>query len=101
MASKTIIGLDLGGTKTAVARYDAETWAIQAKEKISTRAKEGFQTVFEDALALIDKHRAADTVAVGIGVPGLLRQPEGFLLNTPNIPGGRDIPLKKLLEERL
>lgn len=98
--ARTIIGLDLGGTKTAVARFKTDSWKLEEYERPSTDTTRGFEGVFEDSIALIEKLRTKDTVAIGIGIPGLLRQPEGHLIHAPNIPGGTDIALKKMFEAR-
>ncbi len=97
----SIIGVDLGGTKIALARYDSATWDVQEQKSIVTRASEGFPVVMEDMIREIESLRKDDTTGVGVGVPGLLRQPEGHLLNAPNIPHSQDIPVKKILEDRL
>lgn len=101
MANRSVIGVDLGGTKLALARYDADSWAVQAAEIVPTEASRGFPAVFETMIAAIERLRRPDTVAVGVGVPGLVHHPEGILLNAPNVPDSRDVPLKRMLEERL
>ncbi len=97
----SVIGFDLGGTKSAVARFDAKTLEVQALEHWPTHAQRGWPHVLEDIVKLIDEMRAEDTQALGIGVPGLVRQPEGTAINMPNIPEAKDVPLKHILEERL
>ncbi len=99
--SGTILGVDVGGTKSSISRYDATTWALQVHERLPTKASRGWDAVYEDIVALIERMRQPDTVGVGVGVPGLVRQPEGIVVRMPNIPGSNDIPLLKLLTERL
>ncbi len=101
MSSSSVIGVDLGGTKMALVRFDTETWQPQEADVIPTEASRGFSAVFETMIDAIERFRQPDTVAVGVGVPGLVHQPDGILLNAPNLPEARDIPLKKMLEERL
>ena len=101
MASNSIIGVDLGGTKTAVARYDAKTFELQAEERFPTRAAEGFSLVLDDIVGAVEKMRAGDTTSVGIGVPGLVRQPEGVLLKAPNIGNSGNVDVKGILEKKL
>lgn len=98
---KTILGFDLGGTKSFVSRYDAQTWELQTHERLPTNADRGWEAVLEDVVHLIERVRLPDTVAVGIGVPGLVRQPGGRVLTMPNIPGAVDVPLQEILEERI
>lgn len=97
----TVIGVDLGGTKCSIARYDTRTWSLEEKVKISTDAAKGFSHVMDAIVSKLSALRKDDTIAVGFGVPSLIRQPEGRLINTVNIPGGKDIPLKQMMEQRL
>jgi glucokinase len=101
MASNSIIGIDVGGTKTAIARYDAQTFALQAQERMLTRSSEGFETVMEDIASAVEKMRTPDTSSVGIGVPGLVHQPEGLLLKAPNIVGSENVQVKERMEQKL
>ncbi len=94
---KTVIAVDLGGTKADVARLDANTWKIESQERIPTRATEGFPTVLEDIAAAIARHRDDSTVAVGIGVPGLVTK--GIVLTSPNIAKSTNVQVKKTLED--
>lgn len=94
---KTVVAVDLGGTKADVALVDAETWTVLSKERIPTRAAEGFPTVLEDVAAAIARQRDDSTVAVGIGVPGLVTK--GVVLTSPNIAHSTDIRVKDTLEK--
>ncbi|MDO8648332.1 MAG: ROK family protein [Candidatus Peregrinibacteria bacterium] len=97
----SVIGFDLGGTKSAVVRYDAITLTPQASERTVTSAEKGLEAVLEDVLSLIEKLRTPDTVAVGLGVPGLILQPEGRILRTPNIRSSGPVDALALLRARL
>ncbi|MFA7681840.1 MAG: ROK family protein [Candidatus Peribacteraceae bacterium] len=97
----SLLGIDLGGTKIAAARYDAQTWDMQEEERTPTRSGKSFDTVAEDIIALAQKLRSDDTTALGIGVPGLVRHPEGVLVTLPNIPHAEEYPLKQKLTEAL
>lgn len=100
MGKRSIIGVDLGGTKGAIARYDADTLVQEAAERIPT-STDGFLSVLDAIAATVQTMKTPDTVAVGVGVPGLVRQPEGILLHAPNIDGSVDIPVRELLEQKL
>jgi glucokinase len=93
---KTVVAVDLGGTKADVARVDAATWEILSKERVPTRAKDGFRAVLDDVAAAVARQRDASTVAVGIGVPGLVSK--GVVLASPNIADSRDVKVKDVLE---
>lgn len=100
MADKrSIIGVDLGGTKADAVRYDAESLMEEARTRMETRADHSFSRVLEELAALIRSISTKETAAVGIGVPGLVLQPEGRIVRLPNIPGSEDIPLKEILTE--
>ena len=97
----TVIGVDLGGTKSALARYNPDTGAIEADEQIPTGAERGFNAALEDVVKGIERLRDGSTQAVGFGIAGLVRQPDGTIQETPNIPGGKDVALRRVLTERL
>lgn len=94
----TVIGIDLGGTKTALGVYDTSTWEQKEDIRRDTHAERTFTHVYKDLLEEIQSIKQKDTVAVGIGVPGLVSQPEGVIYTMPNIDGGEKFPLKKRLE---
>ena len=98
---KTIIGFDLGGTKSAIALYDADTWKELRHEKMPTGAARGLESVLVDAIALIKKVRQPDTVGLGMGIAGLIRRDDGVINRCPNIPGAEGFPVRKTLENRL
>jgi glucokinase len=97
----SIIGFDLGGTKSAVSRFDSKTLKEQANRQLPTDADRGWDHVYKDIIRLIKDFRTKDTKAIGIGVPGLVIQSQGLVINMPNIPGAKNIALKKQLEKAL
>lgn len=98
MASKNIIGVDLGGTNMRVARFDLASMEKQEELKGPTDASAGFAKVLDDIVALIAKLKNDETAAIGIGVPGLVSK--GKLLKAPNIAKSGNIDVKKILEEK-
>lgn len=101
MAKGDRIGIDLGGTKTVIARYDAVTFERQAEECIPTNAQAGLTMVLQDCVSIIQKMRTPNTTGVGIGLAGLIQQPEGIVIHTPNISAGNDVAAKAILEKAL
>ncbi len=93
MAPATIIGVDIGGTKTFVARYSADTFDLEGEERIPTNASRGMPAVLDDVRTMVTKLRTPTTIAVGVGVAGPVHQPDGILLKAPNIPQSDNIPL--------
>ena len=96
-----ILGCDLGGTKIAIARFDAQTLEQEDEKILPTHAEKRFDHVFADMIDIIAELRNEETHGIGIGVPGLVRQPEGTVLKMPNIPGSEEVALKKKLVDEL
>lgn len=97
----TLIGVDIGGTKTALARYNAETFDIEAKEFFLTNAERTFPCVLKDVVAAIESLRIRNTIGIGVGVPGLVRHADGVLVTMANIPGAEEFPLQAELQRSL
>ena len=95
----TVIGIDLGGTKIAAARYSVSNWSLQEELRVDTNAEQGFQYVHEALAETVENLRTDSTKAVGVGVPGLVKQPGGEIHTLPNIPGAEGSVLGKTLYE--
>jgi len=103
MAEETIIGLDIGGTKTAVIEGTARG-DILARTAFPT--PQGFAASFARLCEAIQAHlgqaaqagRQVGTLSVSIGGP--LDIARGIIYSPPNLPGWDAIPLKDMLEER-
>jgi len=101
---RTVLGFDIGGTKTAVVEGTADGRILQRIE-LPTRAAEPFSAVFpsilEGAAGLIEiahgEHREVGAISVSVGGP--LRIDEGFLINPPHLPGWHQLPLKAKLAD--
>jgi glucokinase len=98
--SPHILGFDLGGTKSSIGRFVQATWETDAYEKLPTHADQGFDAVFENMTATITNFLTPETVAIGIGIAGLLQQPEGRLLVAPHIAHSGNYPLLEMLQKK-
>jgi glucokinase len=101
-AEKLILGLDIGGTKTAVV-LGSPRGEIQWRMQFPTRPERGFKIVFAElatniATALRSAPKTVAAISVSIGGP--LDVLKGVIKSPPNLPGWTNIPLKKLLAER-
>lgn len=85
--ARTVIGIDLGGTKIAAARYDAQTWHREEELSAATHAKKGFAYVLQTLSGVVKKLRTPTTSHIGIGLAGLIKKQQGGILHLPNIPG--------------
>jgi len=97
-----ILGLDIGGTKTA-AVLGTPQGEIRWRKQIPTNTESGFQSTFVDIAALAREALAGapervDAISVSIGGP--LDVLNGIVKSPPNLPGWNKIPLKRLLKEQ-
>lgn len=99
---KTILGLDIGGTKTAVV-LGSQHGEIQWRKQFPTRPERGFKVVFGElttntATAL--RSAQGNVIAISVSIGGPLDVLNGIIKSPPNLPGWINISLKKLLAER-
>lgn len=90
-----IIAIDVGGTKIKAIAYN---YALEPTTELHEQTESHFSEVYKQILRMISELQTTDTKAIGIGVPGLLYQPEGTIHTLPNIKGAEKFELKKQLE---
>lgn len=101
-----LLGVDLGGTKILAGVFDAK-FNLKGTAKLSTKADRGVEAVIDRIARCIND--AVDECdlslkqfrGVGVGAPGAVDAESGRVIFAPNLPGWKDIPLKKELEKRL
>jgi len=100
------LGIDLGGTKILAGVFDAKL-ELQGDSKLSTKADRGVTAVIDriarcarEALDECDLD-LKQIRGLGVGAPGAADSESGRIIIAPNLPGWKDIPLKKELEKRL
>ncbi len=96
--SKSLIGVDLGGTKVAAGKVTGDLLSEQLTEKLDKSSQDPM-----DAIRIIIKlvHQLMDkqVKGIGIGVPGLVDRSTGVTYDIVNIPNWKEIPLKAILEK--
>lgn len=100
---QTLIGLDVGGTKTAVllgsVDQAAQKLEILARREIATISKDAFPITFERICAEIDAlGQKPDAISVSIGGP--LKIEEGIILRTNHLPNWENVHLKEVISQR-
>ena len=106
MVKKFIIGIDLGGTNLKCALLDSRL-KIKAKSSVSTKSFDNQTKLIcgiSDAVnrfILDQKLTRSAILGVGIGVPGPVDTLKGVVHFLPNIPGWREVQLKKILEQKI
>jgi glucokinase len=98
------VGIDIGGTKIAGGLV-SQKGRLTKSQVLPTLAEEGRETslaqVFQLIERLIDlaggKHKLR---GIGISSPGPLNPKTGLVINPPNLPEWRNVPLAQLVQER-
>ncbi|HPB67530.1 MAG TPA: ROK family protein [Candidatus Omnitrophota bacterium] len=105
--NKIIIGIDVGGTNTKCGLVDRRGQVL-ARARVDTRkyiSKKSllFSAIVDTVESLVRKSPGgrADILGVGMGLPGLIDTENGVVKILPNIPGWRNVPLKRMMEDKL
>ena len=92
-----VIGLDLGGTKIAVARLSGTELSNSLIEPTKLSSQ---QELVEQLVEMIGACRGDELDGVGLGVPSIVEFQTGRVVSSANIPLA-DVPLREVLGERL
>jgi glucokinase len=96
MSDTLLLGMDIGGTKSAAIVGDAEGNAL-AREEFPTA---GPDRTIAQLIALGGRLCAGERpAAVGIACGGPLSSREGLILSPPNLPGWDHVPVVKMVAE--
>lgn len=99
----TILGFDIGGTKTAVVEGTQDA-AILQRRKQPTEAHRPFDETFPSLISLAKDtiqeaaHAGRHIGAVSVSIGGPLRIGEGVLVDPPHLPGWHGVRLKDRLQ---
>jgi glucokinase len=97
-----ILGLDIGGTKSAVLLGTVRA-EVQWRTQFATAPERGFRPVFEALVRAAEEglqHSAGRVEAISVSIGGPLDPLKGVVKSPPNLPGWDDVPLKQLLKEK-
>lgn len=104
---KFTIGIDVGGTNVKLGLV-SQRGVIISRSHLDTRAFISNKTRLIEALAgsiqkLIHLNRLSpkQIKGIGLGLPGLIDFKKGIVIFLPNIPGWKNIPLRKIIEQKL
>jgi glucokinase len=93
--SQRLIGVDVGGTKIAVALFDGTTLLEPVLQKTKTTSADALVAQLVGAV-----QAAGDASAVGIAIPSVVDWETGRIRYSVNIPL-QDVPLRQVLREQL
>nr|WP_321413442.1 ROK family protein [uncultured Allomuricauda sp.] len=96
--AKTVLGVDIGGTKIKTGR-------IFGKEVVRTSLSEvnqndSYERSLSRLLTTIDEVMTTDVEAIGIGVPAIVDPDSGIVYDVQNIPTWEKVPLKELVQKQ-
>lgn len=100
------VGVDLGGTKILAGVFNAKL-ELKGTTKLSTKADRGVDAVIERIARCVKEAvdecdlNLSQLRGIGIGAPGAVDTETGRVIFAPNLPGWKDVPLKKSLEKLL
>ena len=97
MFNKTIIGVDLGGTKIGVGKVEANQIATHFTFNVSSQASE--EKILDEIIQAIEKVFDQTTAGIGVGAPSLVDVEKGIVYDVQNIPSWKKVHLKQILED--
>ncbi len=101
-----LLGIDVGGTKTALALGDAEG-NVLGHARLATApcgdAERDLGRIADEARALLARHGVASAQlgAVGVSLPGCVDASGGSVVGSPNLPGWDHAPIRDSLARAL
>lgn len=103
MAKKVIAGIDIGGTKIALALETIEGERLSHRRLVTQveLGPQGILRLIVQGLEGMLSEAGAELACIGIGCAGPLDLERGLIMSPGNLPGWDEFPLPGLLEERL
>jgi glucokinase len=102
-----VLGVDIGGTKTALLAWDLATGAVLAQDVFPTPTEVGPVAMVACLVAASDTlltgcgQERANLRGIGVAVPGLVDAKAGVVLTAGNLVGWSRVPLCDLLRAQL
>jgi glucokinase len=102
-----VVGVDIGGTKTALLAWDLTTSTVLAQDVFTTPADVGPEAMVDRLVAATDTLLAdcgqerSNLRGFGVAVPGLVDAAAGVVLTAGNLAGWSRVPLCDLLDAQL
>ena len=96
-----ILGFDIGGTKCAVitARWDGENITIEKKDRCETDHSLTGEQMLQRLIGMADRILEGKPDSIGISCGGPLDSVTGVIIDPPNLPGWKNVPIVDLLQE--
>jgi len=103
---KFTVGIDLGGTNIKIGLISQQGRILKNKVLTTANFKNRYQlitTVVNSIKQFIleERLKANSILGLGMGLPGPVDSKRGVVYFFPNIPGWNNVPLKKIMEDKL
>jgi glucokinase len=98
MKEKSLIGIDLGGTKISAGIVNEEK--IEKNISVKINAAGSVEEVLQHLFNITDDLMNESITSIGIGVPGLVDSERGLVYDVMNIPSWKKVALQKLMHDR-
>ncbi|MCP9494900.1 MAG: ROK family protein [Pyrinomonadaceae bacterium MAG19_C2-C3] len=99
---KAIAGIDIGGTKIAVALADSEGRML-SHLRFPTQVELGAHRILDNTITAIERmiqESGAKLIAIGVGCGGPMNRQRGVILSPTNLPGWDEFPIVEMLNRR-
>lgn len=101
---KLILGVDIGGTKTAVVCAQEKGYSIKMMDKSvfkTTTVLDTIKNIVIHIQNMVTRNnlRVTDFAAIGISCGGPLDSRNGIIMSPPNLPGWKDIHIVDILQK--
>lgn len=93
-----LIGVDLGGTNVRAGLVEDDRVVKMAARPVRSQGKA--EEVLADLTAVLEEILNPQVQGIGIGVPSVVDLETGTIYDVQNIPAWKELPLKKILEDR-
>ncbi len=94
-----VLGIDIGGSKIAVGRVNRQA-EVGGLRVLPTLASSGAEVSLAQVWRAVEAGIGPEVEAIGICAPGPLDAAAGVVLNPPNLPGWREVPLARMAREK-
>lgn len=99
MIFQSVVGVDIGGTKIAAGRVNRQA-QVSGDCTLPTLAEQPLDLSLGQVYRAIEQCLSPQVSAIGICAPGPLNPKTGLVINPPNLPHWRNVPLANLVAER-
>ncbi len=97
---KHYIGIDIGGTKTAVLLINGDGKVIERTQTATEVGKDAWKTSVEGMKERIKQLMKLEKIeSIGISCGGPLDSKKGLILSPPNLPGWDEIPITDIFQK--